>query len=111
MINTPVSSVPTQEKFNQPMQIPQQPPIIPPLASTLPPTCVAPVTTTLAPVKETAPVILPSVFDPVLEDPPQVAIPSTNNIQKYIPDKPPVPVNTSSNVHSIDGKFQKIQVL
>lgn len=106
MISTPVSSAPSQEKFNQPMPIPQQPPVIPPIATSLPPTCVAPVAPTLAAPKETAPVILPSVFDPVLESPPQVAMPpSTNNIQKFMPDKPPAPVITSSNMHSIDGEL------
>ncbi|XP_065200393.1 bromodomain-containing protein 3-like isoform X2 [Planococcus citri] len=104
VISTPVTSAPSQEKFNQPIQIPQQPPIIPPLVQNLPPTSVAPITPTLAAAKETVPV-LPSVFDPVLESPPQVAIPPMNNVQKYIPDKPPVPVIASSNMHSIDDKL------
>lgn len=102
MINAPVvSSAPSLEKYNQPPQIPQPVPVIPPL--TMPPTCSTTAAPTVAPPKEPAvPSVMPSVFDPVLESPPQIMAPSTNNVPKF--DKQPAPVSATTNVmHSVGG--------
>ncbi|XKL68078.1 hypothetical protein PGB90_003569 [Kerria lacca] len=108
VINSTVNSVPQPEKYNQPLPIPQQAPIIPPLS--IASACSTHTIPTAVPPKEStvpsnmAPPPISSVFDPVLESPPQIMMPSTNNIQKY--DKPSVPVITTSNtIHSIDDKI------
>ncbi len=101
VINSTASSLPLPEKYNPPMQMAPQAPAQPVM-----PSCPAPSIPTAVPSRESlAPVPIPSVFDPVLESPPQMTMPSTNNIPNC--DKPPGPVmtTTSNAVHSIDGEW------
>lgn len=106
VINTSaVSSAPSLEKYNPPpSQLPQQAPVIPPL--TMPPTCSTTAAPVVAPPKEpVVPSVMPSVFDPVLESPPQIMAPSTNNVAKF--DKPPALVSATTNaMHSASGRLR-----
>lgn len=113
MINiTAASQMPSTDKYNLQSTMTQQlqPPAIPPLSlqSACSASSVQSMVNASVPVVSKESVIpssiLPSVFDPVLESPPQgqpaIAI---NNVQKY--DKPPAPVITSaSQMHSMDGE-------
>lgn len=57
----------------------------------------------------TVPAILPSVFDPVLESPPQMTQPITNHPQKYEGNSIDVANVIHSNQSKLNGKY-KIQI-